>query len=156
VESYHKAIDIKKAIANDNDPNAAQVLAAYYNNLGDAYGESGKVDGAVRAYALMAQTNPLGAAQAYFNTGAVLTNAGRTDDALTAFDRCIATDPNRAEAYYWKGVNLLGKSTIQGDKLAAPPGTVESFQKYLELAPNGPNAQNARNTLASIGSKAKN
>jgi tetratricopeptide (TPR) repeat protein len=120
--------------------------------MAEAYAKSGKVDDAVKTYALAAQTDPAGAAQYYFNTGAVLTNAGRADDALAAFDKCITADPTRAEAYYQKGVNLLGKATIQGDKTVAVPGTVEAFQKYLELAPTGPNAQSAKDLLASIGS----
>src|SRR5208337_5585824 len=141
----------KKSATNDKDPNATKNLAAYYNNLAEAYAKAGKIDDAVKTYELSAQTDPGAAAQAYFNTGAVLTNAGKADEALAAFDKCIAADPTRAEAYYQKGVNLLGKATLQGDKTVPVPGTVEAFQKYLELAPTGPNAQNAKDLLASIG-----
>jgi tetratricopeptide (TPR) repeat protein len=152
VEAYQKAVDLKKSATNDKDPNSSKNLAAYYNNLAEAYAKAGKIDDAVKTYALSAQTDPSAAAQAYFNTGAVLTNAGKADDALAAFDKCIAADPTKAEAYYQKGVNLLGKATLQGDKTIPVPGTVEAFQKYLELAPTGPNAQNAKDLLASIGS----
>jgi len=153
IESYNKAIDLKKAAPPEKDPAvAAKNLNAYYNNLADAYAKAGKVDDAVKAYDLAAQADPSSAAQAYFNTGAVLTNAGKADQAIAAFDKCIAADPTRAEAYYQKGVNLLGKATLQGDKTIPAPGTVEALQKYLELAPTGPNAQNAKDLLASIGS----
>jgi len=153
IEAYQKAVQIKQAAPADKDPGAgAKTLAAYYNNLAEAYSKTGKIDDAVKTYAMSAQADPGSAAQAYFNTGAVLTNAGKADDAIAAFDKCIAADPTRAEAYYQKGVNLLGKATLQGDKTVAVPGTTEAFQKYLELAPNGPNAQNAKDMLASIGS----
>ncbi len=153
IDNYQKAIELKKAAPPDKDPTVtAKALGSYYNNMAEAYAKSGKVDDAVKTYALAAETDPPGAAQYYFNTGAVLTNAGRADDALAAFDKCITADPTRAEAYYQKGVNLLGKATIQGDKTVAVPGTVEAFQKYLELAPTGPNAQSAKDLLASIGS----
>jgi len=152
VTSYQKALEIKKATVNDKDPNAAKNLAAYYNNLADAYSKDKKIDDAVKTYELSAQTDPTAAAQAYFNIGAVLTNAGRADEANAAFDKCIAADPNRAEAYYQKGVNLLAKATLQGDKQVPAPGTIEAFQKYLEIAPNGPNAQSAKDLLASLGS----
>jgi tetratricopeptide (TPR) repeat protein len=109
------------------------------------------VDDAVKAYSLAAQVNPEGAAGYYFNAGAVLTNKGRADEANAAFDKAIAADPNRAEAYYQKGINLMGKATLQGDKTVPAPGTVEAFQKYLEIAPTGPNVQNAKDILASIG-----
>jgi tetratricopeptide (TPR) repeat protein len=152
VEDYQKAIDLKKAAANDKDPNAAKNLAAYYNNLAEAYAKSNKVEDAVKTYELAAQADPASAAQYYFNEGAVLTNAGKVDDALAAFNKVIAADPNRADAYYWKGVNMIGKATLQADKMVAPPGTAESFQKYLELQPTGTYADAAKQMLASIGS----
>ena len=62
VESYQKAVDIKKSITNDKDPNAAKNLAAYYNNLAEAYAKSNKVDDAVKTYALAAQADPTNAA----------------------------------------------------------------------------------------------
>jgi len=151
VAAYQKAVDLKKAVTNDKDPNAAKNLAAYYNNLADAYYKAKKIDDAVKTYELAAQTDPSSVAQSYFNIGAVLTNSGRPDEANAAFDKCIAADPTRAEAYYQKGLNLLGKATLQGDKTIAPPGTAEAFQKYLELAPTGPNAQSAKDLLASLG-----
>jgi tetratricopeptide (TPR) repeat protein len=153
IEDYQKAIDLKKSATNEKDPAAAaKTLAAYYNNLAEAYAKSNKVDDAVKTYEMAAQADPTNAAQYYFNTGAVLTNAGKVDDALKAFDKVIAADPNRADAYYWKGVNMIGKATLQGDKMVAPPGTAESFQKYLELQPTGTYADAAKQMLTSIGS----
>jgi tetratricopeptide (TPR) repeat protein len=154
VVDYQKAIEIKqKSIetGTKKDPDDNKRLAAYYNNLGEANGKAGKIEDAVKAYTLAAQVNPEGAAGYYYNAGAVLTNAGKGDEAIAAFDKAIAADPNKADAYYQKGVNLIGKATLQGDKMVAPPGTAEAFQKYLELAPTGPNADVAKQMLASIG-----
>jgi len=81
----------------------------------------------------------------------VLTNAGKVDDAIAAFNKVIAADPTKADAYYWKGVNMIGKATLQGNKMVAPEGTAECFQKYLELQPSGSYAQPAKDMLASIG-----
>ncbi len=153
VESYQKAVQLKQATPDKNPAKQAQDLAAYYNNLADAYYKAKKVDDAVKTYELEVQVDPSSAAQAYFNIGAVLTNSGRPDEANAAFDKCIAADPNRAEAYYQKGLNLLGKATLQGDKTIAPAGTAEAFQKYLELSPAGPNAESAKALLASLGAK---
>jgi tetratricopeptide (TPR) repeat protein len=151
IEAYQKAIQIKQAADNSKDPNANKTLAAYYNNLAEAFAKSNKTDDAVKTYALAAQSDPTSAAQYYFNTGAVCTNAGKVDDAIAAFDKVIAADPNKADAYYWKGVNLIGKATLQGDKMVAPSGTAEAFQKYLELQPAGSYADAAKQMLASIG-----
>ena len=151
VESYQKAVQLKQAATNDKDPTAMQTLAAYYNNLAEAYSKAGKIDDAVKTYQLAATADPTHAAQYYYNMGAVLTNAGKGDDAIAAFDKCIAADPNKADAYYQKGVNLIGKATLQGDKTIAPPGTAEAFNKYLELQPTGPYADVAKQMLATIG-----
>src|SRR5579871_900956 len=152
-----KAVDIKKAAydaATTKKPEDAKTLAAYYNNLGDADGRTGKVDDAVKAYDAAAQVNPEGAAGYYFNQGAVLTNAGRIDDAIAAFDKAIAADPTKADAYYQKGVNMVGKAkTDNSGKVIAPPGTAEAFNKYLELQPNGPYAETVKQMLEYIGSK---
>lgn len=153
-DDYQKAIDLKqKAVeaATEKSPDATKILAQYYNNMGQALGKSGKTDEAVKAYTQAAQLDPAGAAQYYYNLGAVLTNSGKVDDAIAAFDKATAADPNKAEAYYWKGVNLLGKATLKGDKMIAPEGTAEAFNKYLELQPNGPFAEPAKQMLASIG-----
>jgi tetratricopeptide (TPR) repeat protein len=156
VEAYNKAIQLKQdAVQSGKEKDTAkanQQLAGFYINMADAYAKSGKIDDAVKGYEAAVKADPTQAGAAYFNIGAVYTNAGRVDDANAAFDKAIEADPTRAEAYYQKGVNLLGKATLKGDKTIAPPGTAEAFQKYLEIAPNGPNAQSAKDLLASIGS----
>jgi len=155
VGDYQKAVDLKQktfdADPAKKTPDATKVLAQYYNNLGQAQSKALQVDDAAKSYTMAAQLDPAGAAQYYFNLGAVMTNAGKVDDGIAAFDKAIAADPTRAEAYYWKGVNLIGKATLQGDKMVAPEGTAEAFNKYLELQPNGPFAEPAKQMLASIG-----
>ncbi len=152
VTDYQKALDIKqKSMETKKTPDDNKQLAAYYNNLGEAAGKAGKVDDAVKAYTQAAQINPEGTAGYYYNAGAVLTNAGKIDDAIAAFDKSIAADPTKADAYYQKGVNMIGKATLQGSKTVAPPGTAEAFQKYLELQPNGPYADVAKQMLETIG-----
>jgi tetratricopeptide (TPR) repeat protein len=156
VDAYQKAIQLKQdAVQSGKEKDTAkanQQLAGFYINMADAYAKDQKIDDAVKSYEAAVKADPAQAGAAYFNIGAVYTNAGRVDDANAAFDKAIAADPTRAEAYYQKGVNLLGKATLKGDKTIAPPGTAEAFQKYLEIAPEGPNAQSAKDLLTSIGS----
>jgi tetratricopeptide (TPR) repeat protein len=145
--------DYQKAIDTAGEKAAPTQIAAYYNNMGQAYGRMGKTDEASAAYDKAAQLDPTNAAKYYFNTGAVLTNSGKIDQAIAAFDKTIAADPTRADAYYWKAVNMVGKSTLQDGKMVAPPGTEEAFNKYLELDPTGQFASAAKEMLASIGGK---
>jgi tetratricopeptide (TPR) repeat protein len=161
VTDFQKAAEIKqKALdaAPQKSPADIKQLASYYNNLGKAEAQLGKTDDAVKAYNQAAQLDPAGAGMYYFNLGAILTNANTTNNsdmrtaAAQAFDKAIAADPTRADAYYWKGTNLIGAATLQGDKMVAPPGTAEAFQKYLELAPTGPHAEEAKAMLQGLGS----
>ena len=150
-EAYNKAIELchgAKPAPSCKDE------ASYHNNLGQALASAGKTPEAVAEYEKAAQINPTGAGQYYFNEGAILTNVGKPDEANAAFDKAIAADPQRAEAYYQKGVNLLAKATLDKEgKMVPPPGAKESIQKYLELAPTGPNAESAKQLLEAMGQK---
>jgi tetratricopeptide (TPR) repeat protein len=122
-----------------------------YNNLADALIKTGKTQEGMAAYNKAVEIDPTNAGQYYFNMGAVLTNTGKVDEAIAAFDKAIAAQPNKADAFYWKGVNLLGKATLQGNKMVAPEGTAAAFNKYLELEPDGKFADPAKQMLTSIG-----
>jgi tetratricopeptide (TPR) repeat protein len=160
ISNIEKAVYMKKKAIDageDKSPDAPKQLAAYYNNLGDSYAKAGNTEGAVKAYNQAAQLNPPAAGQYYFNLGATMTNANKANDptmrkaAVEAFDKAIAADPTKADSYYWKGSNLIGMATLKDDKMIAPEGTAEAFQKYLELSPTGPHAEEAKAMLAGIG-----
>lgn len=132
-------------------------MAAYYDNFAAAAARVGKADEAVNAYKQAAELDPQHGGQYYFNLGAVLTNSNTSNDvnarkeAIAAFDKAIAADPNRADAYFWKAQNLIGMaSTDNSGKIVAPEGTTESYQKYLELQPSGPHAEEAKQMLAAL------
>ena len=155
VTDYQKAIELKQKSMEGGapKPDDPKVLAAYYNNLGQAQAKTGKTEESIKSYDKAAQLNPTGAAQYYYNEGAVLTNTGKVDEANAAFDKSIAADPNKADAYYQKGVNLINKATTdKTGKVVPAPGTEEALNKYLELQPNGPYAEGAKSMLQYIGS----
>jgi tetratricopeptide (TPR) repeat protein len=134
-----------------------QRMAAYYDNFAAAAARVGKSDEAVSAYQQAATLDPSHAGQYYFNLGAVLTNSNATNDtkirkqAVDAFDKAIAADPNRADAYFWKAQNLVGMATTDpSGKIVAPEGTTEAYQKYLELQPTGPHADESKQMLAAL------
>jgi tetratricopeptide (TPR) repeat protein len=142
--AYNKAIEIA--------PATSKSVGGYHNSLAQALLKQGKTEPAMAEYDKAAQLDPANAGMYFFNEGAVLTNQGKVDDANLAFDKAIAADPTRADAYYQKGLNLLGKATLSKDgKMVPAPGTTESLNKYLELSPNGPFAQPAKDLLASLG-----
>jgi hypothetical protein len=60
-----------------------------------------------------------------------------------------------ADAYFQKGVMGFQDAKTVSGKMVVPAGTEDAFQKYLELAPTGPNADMAKQYLQMIGSKVK-
>ena len=94
-----------------------------------------------------------GAGKYYYNLGALLVNSGQSDAGGDAFKKAIEANPNYADAYYQYGVSLVSKAAIGADgKISPVPGTVEAFQKYLELQPTGQFAQPSKEMLATLGS----
>ena len=93
----------------------------------------------------------------YFNEAATLYNAGKLPEASAAADKAIAADPKKAEAYYIKGQALIPQATVdpKTQKIVAPPGCVEAYQTYLELAPDGPHAADVKGILEGIGAQVK-
>jgi tetratricopeptide (TPR) repeat protein len=143
-EAYKKAIQLTAA--------GSKSLADYHSGLGLALVRQAKNSEALQECAAAQAVDAASAAQCFFNVGAVMTNQGAVDEANTAFDKAIAADPTKADAYYQKGVNLVGKAATGADGKVVPvPGTVEALNKYLELAPDGPNAQPAKDLLSYLG-----
>jgi tetratricopeptide (TPR) repeat protein len=151
--SFKKSIDLNAASKKPNPDTAG----AAYNQLGQALAKSGNLKDASDAYEQAAKANPAGAGMYYFNEAATLYNSGKTDEAAAAADKAIAADPKRADAYYIKGQSLIQKATVdpKTQKITAPPGTVEAYQTYLELAPDGPRAEEVKGILTGIGEQVK-
>jgi tetratricopeptide (TPR) repeat protein len=151
--SYKKAIDLNAA---EKKPNP-QTAAAAYNQLGQALSKGGKATEATAAYDEAAKADPANAGMYYFNEAATFYNSGKLDEAGAAADKAIAADPKRADAYYIKGQSLIPKATVdpKTQKIVAPPGCVEAYQQYLELAPDGPHAADIKGILEGIGAQVK-
>ncbi len=151
--SYKKAIDL----ANAAKKPSPETTAAAENQLGQVLAKSGNTKDAADAYDAAAKAQPSNAGMYLFNEAATLYNAGKTDDAAVAADKAIAADPKRADAYYIKGQALIGKASVDSktQKITAPPGCVEAYQQYLELAPTGPRAEEVKAILTGIGAQVK-
>ncbi len=149
--SYQKAVD---ANAASKKPTPAFAGAAY-NGIGQAEGKMNQVKEAGDAYDKAAAAEPAKAGMYYFNEAVTLTNAGSSDAAGAAADKAIQADPTKADAYYIKGQALVGKSTTdaKSGKIVPPPGCVEAYSKYLELAPTGQFAPAVKEVMAAFDEK---
>ena len=154
-DAYSKAKENDQAVATYQK--ALQLTpddAALHNNLGSLYASMNKLPEAQAEFEKAASLDPTNAGRYYFNIGAIMYNTGKMDDALTAFKKVISLDPKNAEAYYLEGQALMGKATMGSDgQVKAPDGTVEAFQQYLTLDPNGPNAPAAKAMIATLQGK---
>ena len=139
LDAYKKALELK--------PDDAGV----HNNYALALAQAKKFDEAQAELAKAAQLDPPDAGKYYYNLGALLVNNGQTDPAGEAFKKAIDADPKYADAQYQYGIYLIGKAKLASDGKYEPvPGTREAFQAYLDLKPDGPNAESAKGMLASL------
>ena len=152
ITSLKKAIDLD---VNSKKPNP-EVQGAANNALGEAYAKTQKVSDATAAYEAAAKIEPANAAMYYGNETIILSQSGaKTEDVVAAADKAIAADPKKPVPYYLKGQALIAKATIdpKTQKIVPPAGTEEAYEKYLDLAPTGPMANDAKSVLAEIGTK---
>jgi tetratricopeptide (TPR) repeat protein len=133
---------------------ALKPTPGYYNNLGGILGRAGKIDEAMAAYQKSAELDPPNAAQAYRNAGITLYNVGKMKEAVEPLKKATELDPKSAQAWYLLGASLVGAMEYKqkGDKMEVivQPGTVEAYQKAVELDPNGTYGQQAKQGLEAL------
>ncbi len=119
------------------DPRDASAQA----DLGDALQEKGDIDGALVAYrtavGLVTNSAPL-----HSNLGYLLIRKGDLDGAITEWREATRIDPKYAPPYANLGEALESK----GDK----SGASKAYEKFLELVPGAPNADEVRQRLAAL------
>jgi tetratricopeptide (TPR) repeat protein len=144
--TYKKVLDLE---TNSKKPDPA-IQGLAQSGLGEVYARTGKVQQASDAYDAAAKLNPERAGFYLKNEAVIFFQANQPDAQIAAADKAIAADPNQAILYYLKGNGLVQKTTMdeKTHKLTAPPGCLEAYQKYLQLAPDGPYATEVKGILA--------
>jgi tetratricopeptide (TPR) repeat protein len=129
-------------------------VAANYNNLGNDMAKLGKVDEARAAYQKYVDLNPTDAALAWRNFGIVLYQANRMKEAIEPLQKALALDPKSAQAWYLLGVALVNTMEFKTEGTTITPvmqpGTLEAYQKAIELDPNGPIGAQAKQGLEQL------
>lgn len=141
-QAYQQAVNAKP-----DDP-------GLYNNLGNVLARAGKIDEARAAYTKSAELDPAKAATAWRNFGISLYNANRLGDAVEPLQKSAQLDPNNPQTWYLLGASLVYKMTVKkvGDKDVPEfaPGTIEAYQKAIELDPNGVYGKQAKEGLEQL------
>ena len=78
----------------------------------------------------------------FFNVGVTLINANRPEDAIGYFGKAIALDAAYADGYFRRGLAYL--------QLGKTAEAKADLQKFVELAPAGPEADLARKALTQL------
>lgn len=172
-EKYEEAAEAYKA-AIDKEPGEP----VYHNNLGLSFLKLGKSDDALDSFKKMLEVQPesysanknigeiLGAMKKYeealpyfqkaselsttdpdasYNLGACLVNLQDLEKAAAAFARAKELKPNLAPAYYQLGMIYVNQNK--------KPEAIQNLEKFVELAPDDPNAAVARQILAFLKSQ---
>jgi tetratricopeptide (TPR) repeat protein len=121
--------------------------AGTYMELGTDQAQVGRMQEAAAACDKVLTVDPAAKnmlASCYKNIAIVLTNKGNLAEAITPLQK--ATQINSQDALAWKLLGDALTNTItsksEGDKVVyvIPPGTIEAYERYLQLEPNGPYA----------------
>ena len=144
--TYKKVLELEASAKKPNP--AVQGLAN--SGLGEIYARQGKVPEANTAYDAAAKVNPTQGGFYLKNEAVIFFQMNNADAQVAVADKAIALDPNQPLLYYLKGNGLVQKTTMDDKthKLVPPPGCMEAYQKYLELAPTGPYAAEVKGILA--------
>jgi tetratricopeptide (TPR) repeat protein len=150
-DSFKKGADL---MAASKKPSPTDQAIAY-NSMGNSLAKAGKIPEAQAAYENAVKLDPAKGGMYYGNEAAVLFNTNQMEAALAAANKAIAADPTRPDPYFIKGQALIGNATVdpKTQKPVAPPGCIEAYQKYLELAPDGRSAPTVKEILAGFDVK---
>ncbi len=131
----------KKAIEMKPDYGAA------YNGLATVYNAQRKFDEAAAASAKALELGGAagaagGNADAMYNQGVILWNQGKIADAKKQFEDLVKADPNHAGGHFQLGMALVNEGKLTE--------AVAEFEESLRLAPDGPNAAQAKALLSQL------
>ena len=137
-------------------------VAGTYMELGTDFAQVGKMPEATAACEKILAADPQAKnmqAGCYKNVAVVMTNKGKLADAIAPLQK--ATQFNPQDALAWKLLGDALTNTItsksEGGKTVyvVPQGTLEAYQRYLQLEPNGPYAAQVQAALEGLAKLTK-
>lgn len=136
--------------------------AGTYMELGTDFAQVGKMPEATATCEKVLAADPLAKnmqAGCYRNVAVVLTNKGKLADAIAPLQK--ATQLNSQDALGWKLLGDALTNTIttksEGGKMVyvIPAGTIEAYQRYLQLEPSGVYAGQVQAAVEGLAKLAK-
>ena len=116
--------------------------------------ESGAIDEGAQLLSSVDES-AIADAQVYLSFGAALIGKQRSADALKYLDKAVARFPQSPQAYYYRASALI--DLVNAEKDPKNPARIErigriksDLQKFLELAPTAPEAEQVKKLLEQI------
>jgi tetratricopeptide (TPR) repeat protein len=156
LETYVKGVAAaRKMLEEQPDSGRAKTgMGQMLNSEGNLLVHLKRYDEAIPVFNEAAETSPY-AAMPLFNLCVTYYNLKRAQEAMDACDKALAADPSMADAYYIKASVLFGQGKVEQGRFAAPAGTKEALNKYLEYAPFGQHANDVRSMIDRLNSEAE-
>jgi tetratricopeptide (TPR) repeat protein len=154
--AYQKAIDLKPS------PDYYSQMSTSLINAGVAQKDPAVLTQKVtdasaacdKAVAADTATPQVTAQRCWKNMGIVLSNKGDLKQSIDPLQKATVAAPKDAQAWFLLGSSYTGtiESVTQGDKevFNVPPGTLDSFQKCVDVDPTGPYAQQCKDMIDSV------
>lgn len=156
LQTYKQGVSVARKTVEGN-PNSIQArygLGQMLSSEGNLYAQSKQYSEAIAAFTEAAEFAAYPALP-YFNLCAALYNTDQMQQAVAACNRAIAADPGLADSYFLKASALLGQGDVRHGNYAVSPEVRDALNKYLELAPEGQHAADARAILEELDHSAK-
>lgn len=149
ISNYEKAMGLdpatkayKEALDGAKSAKASPLLdSAYKKQTTDLGGGKYDLPGAIADY--KAALRIFDDAGTHMNLGTALQANNNNQEALAEYTKAINMDNKLADAYYYRGTIF----EAQGNKAAAR----KDYQRYLQLAPTGPNAADVKERMKGLG-----
>jgi tetratricopeptide (TPR) repeat protein len=151
IATYKKSIDMETASKKPRLP----VIGVAQAGLGEIYARQDKVADANAAYDAAVKDDPSNGPLYLRNEAVIFYQDNDNAAEAAAADEAIKIDPNQAVLYYIKGQGLVANATVdpKTNRIILPPDCTAAYQKYLELAPDGPYANEVAGILQQAGEK---
>jgi tetratricopeptide (TPR) repeat protein len=144
-QTYYRAGDLAKAIAmleNVTTADPSNVTAAAL--LANLYLQNGQLD-AGKALLEKLPPDTIKDSTVYVNVGILFLNKKSPADAVTYFTKAIALEPKLGDSYYYRGLAYT--------QLKKTPEARADFEQVVALAPDSPEAKDAKSMLAALPAK---
>ncbi len=139
MEDYDKAIEFYMKVY-EKDPELPDILQA----IAGAYNNKGEKEKAAEWYRKI-KVEDIGDLITAYNAGVSLYNSGNPAEAIAYFKKAIEIDREFADGYFQLGMASVAINNV--------PQAIEAMKKFLELAPDSPQAPVAKSVLEALTKK---